>query len=153
MGRVSGVQRVEARRFPSEPADGFLVIVVILAFNDNLKHRDKVNRCGKKTTSKEVEHLLSTENELISTFSWEIFLREHMSAALQQIVSLFLALVRNAILIPPLSMRSTPINDQRTRTLFYKTKGKYMREYRTNIGLTPICLIFSLIPIFFSSDP
>ena len=44
--------------------------------------------------------------------------------------------------------RSTPTNDQRTQTLFYKAKGKYsMREYIyriPNIGLTPICLSFFL---------
>ena len=32
-----------------------------------------------------------------------------------------------------------------------KAKGKYMRGYIGRNGLTPICLIFSLIPIFFPS--
>ena len=127
-----------------EQADGFLVIVVLLAFNDNLKRKDKL--IIVETTSKEVEHL-STENELISTFSWEIFLREQMTAALQQIISLILALVRNPILIPPLSMKEVP-QLMTNVPEHYSAKGKYsMRKYIyriPNIGLTPICLSFFL---------
>ena len=35
-------------------------------------------------------------------------------------------------------VKGAPTNDQRTRALFYKAIGKYLRGNRTNIGLTPI---------------